>query len=192
MAHNANQTIIKSSGDVYVADVNTSPPVAADLSDGEALELAGWDQLGFIHEDGPQFQGFEGEQQVFNVWNVQAPARTRTELGEPNVLVPFVQWNTNILGLYFPGASVDGGTGDVVIGSSAGSSEEQALLVVFADGSNYRGFWVARTSANPGGDLTLPDDDFAQLPVRFDILSNTVDPTNMYRWIGMPDADDES
>lgn len=190
--HSPNQTIIKSSGDVYTADVNTSPPAAAIITDPAQLASAGWSQQGLIHEDGPQFQGFEGEQETFNVWNVQAPARTRTVLGEPNVLVPFVQWNVSILGLYFPGASVDEETGDVVLGSSVGASAEQALLVVFADGDNYRAMWAARTSANPGGDLTLPDDDFAQLPVRFDLLSNTVDADNMYRWIGFPEADEES
>lgn len=190
--HSPEQTIIKTSGDVYIAAVNTAPPTADIINDPEQLLSAGWEQQGLIHEDGPQFQGFEGEQETFNVWNVQAPARTRTVLGEPNVLVPFVQWNTSILSLYFPGATIDEVTGDVVLGSSVGSSAEQALLVVFADGDNYRAMWAARTSANPGGDLTLPDDDFAQLPVRFDLLSNTVDPDNMYRWIGFPEADEES
>lgn len=189
MAHNANETIIKTGGDVYLATLVEPPPAAADLATEATLEAAGWVQAGFIHEDGPTFEGFEGEKQTFNVWNVEAPARTRSTIGEPLVNVPFVQWNTDIVQLYFPGSTIDGVTGDVVIASSAGTPSEQSLLVVFKDGSNVAAFWAARTAARPGGPLEFPDDDFAQLPVAFDILANEEDAANMYRWIGLSEPE---
>ena len=189
MAHNANETLIKSAGDVYLATVGTDPPVAADLDDEAALIGDGWTQQGYIAEEGPTFQGFEGEKTVFKVWNVEAAARTKTTVGEPLVNVPFVQWNTDVLPLYFPGASVDGPTGDVVIGNSAGTPAENALLLVIHDGDRTYGFWAARTGAGPGGDLSFPADDLAQLPVAFDVLANDDDSDNMYRWIGFTEAE---
>jgi hypothetical protein len=172
MALNSTETVVKGAGDVYLAPLGTGAPVAADLADAAALELDGWVHIGALHEDGPTFEGFEGDVNRFNIWNRQAPFRVQTVIGEPVVNVPLVQFNQENLQRYFPGATIDV-NGDVVIPDTPGSGDEKELLVVVEDGSFAIGIWIAKTTARPSGPLEFPGDEFSQIPIAFDVLAPT-------------------
>jgi hypothetical protein len=171
MANNPAETVVKSSGDVYRGPLGTGAPLAADLDSRATLEADGWVHMGLLHEDGPSPEGFEGDVQRLLAWNYQAPARVRTTIGSPTITVPLVQWNQENVGLYFPGSTVDGVTGDLLVPLTPGAGAAQELLLVVADGTKYIGLWLAQTTPRPGGGLSFPGDDFSQIPVTFDVLS---------------------
>ena len=189
MALNSTETIVKSAGDVYRAPLGTGVPLEADLDDPNALALDGWVHMGWLHEDGPTFDGFEGEVQRFLGWNRQAPVRVRSIIGEPVVNVPLVQWNTENAQLYFPGSTVDITSGNIIVPSTPGSGTEQELLVVVQDGTEYFGLWVAKTTPRPGGPLEFPGDDFSQIIVSFDVLAPDDDTDGLAQVIGLDAAE---
>ena len=189
MALNANETIIKAAGDVYRAALGTGAPSEEDLTDSGALVSAGFVHMGWLHEDGPSFDGFEGEVQRFNGWNRQAPVRVRSIIGEPTVTVPLTQWNVENASLYFPGSEVDIASGNLVVPSTPGTAIEQELLVVVQDGSESFGFWAAKTSPRPGGPLEFPGDDFSQIQVTFDVLAPDSDEDGLVQIIGLDEAE---
>lgn len=191
MPLNATETIVKSAGDVYRAPLGTGVPLEADLDDRFTLEGDGWVHMGWLHEDGPSPDGFEGEVQRFTGWNRQAPVRVRSVIGEPTVTVPLLQWNVENAGLYFPGSTIDGVTGNLIVPSTPGTATEQELLVVVQDGSGIFGLWVAKTTPRPGGPLEFPGDDFSQIIVVFDVLAPDDDTDGLAQVIGLEAAESE-
>jgi hypothetical protein len=189
MSLNSAETIVKSAGDVYRAPLGTGVPLEADLDDHDTLVATGWVHMGWLHEDGPTFDGWEGEVQSFNGWNRQAPVRVRSIIGEPTVTTPLTQWNVENAGLYFPGSTIDGPTGNLIVPTTPGSGTEQELLVVVQDGTEFFGLWVAKTSPRPGGPLEFPGDDFSQIIVTFDVLAPDDDTDGLAQVIGLEAAE---
>lgn len=192
MSLNSAETIIKAAGDVYRAPLETAPPGEGILSDRDALEGLGYIHMGWLHEDGPTPEGFEGEVQSYNGWNRQAPVRSRAVIGEPSVTVPLIQWNRENVQLYFPGSDVDGGTGNIVVPTTPGTASEQVLLIVVQDGDSDFGFWFAKTSPRPGGSFAFPGDEFSQIPVVFDVLAPDDDSLGLAQIIGLSSAEETS
>lgn len=193
MALNPTETIAKSAGDVYRGPLGTGVPPLADLDDRLVLEFThGWVHMGWLHEDGPTLEGFEGVKQTFAGWNRQAPVRVRSVIGEPSITVPLIQWNQENLQLYFPGATIDGVTGNVIVPTTVGAGADQELLIVVQDGASVVGLWIARTSYRPGGSLQFPGDDFSQIPVTFDVLAPSDDTDGLAQVIGLEPAESES
>lgn len=177
MVLNAAETIVKSSGDLYLAPVSTASPAVADLANTAAartaLETAGWVHTGWIEEEGPTPEGFEGDNEKHYGWNAVAPARSTTRVTEPMVNVPLLQWNVENLSLYFPGATHDTLTETLTI-PEGGNSTESALLTVVRDGDKAIGLWCAKTSPRGGDSFEFPGDAMAVIPVAFDILGGVV------------------
>ena len=189
MSLNSTETIVKSAGDVYRAPLGTGVPLEADIDDAAALATDGWVHMGWLHEDGPTFDGWEGEKQTFLGWNRQAPVRIRSIIGEPIVNVPLVQWNTDNAQLYFPGSTIDGVSGNLIVPTTPGTGTEQELLVVVQDGTEFFGVWVAKTTPRPGGPLEFPGDDFSQIVVSFDVLAPDDDADGLAQIIGLEVAE---
>jgi hypothetical protein len=171
----ASETIVKSAGDIFLAPVDTAAPDFADLADDSVLEGDGWDITGWLHEDGPTLAGFQGDNTKLYAWNTTAPARSITRVTEPQVDVPFIQFNPDTLSLYFPGAQFDT-IANVLTIPQAGNPVEYAVLIRVVDGDRVVGWWFPRTSPRGDGDLEFPGDDFGAIPVSFDVLaSETID-----------------
>lgn len=167
----ASQTIVKSAGDIFLAPVDTVAPDFEDLADDSVLTGAGWDIAGWLHEDGPTLSGFQGDNTKLYAWNATAPARSITRVTEPQVDIPFLQYNADTLALYFPGAEYDVVTNVLTI-PQAGVAVEYAVLVRVVDGDRVIGWWFPRTSPRGDGDLEFPGDDFGSIPVSFDVLAS--------------------
>jgi len=191
MGLNAAQTLAKSAGDLFLAPYPTAAPADTDLLDDGALAGAGYVHAGWLSEDGPQPEGFEGENTKHYGWNAVAPIRSITRVTEPMVPVSLLQWNAENLGLYFPGATYNEGAKTLSIPES-GNPTEQALLIRVIDGDRAIGLWVAKVTARGGGSFAFPGDGLAEIPVTFDVLS-TGDPSSYVKLIGIAaDADDSS
>lgn len=182
----ASETIAKSAGALYLAPAETAAPAVADLDDEAALLAAGWIHAGWLHEDGPQFEGFEGTTTRHYGWNSVAPIRSTTRVTEPAITVSLLQWNQENLELYFPGASYDAGTRTLRIPES-GTPTEQALLVVALDGDKPVAVWASKVSPHGGGGFSFPGDGLAPIPVAFDVLA-TGDPLAWVHVVGIDPA----
>lgn len=161
---NATETIAKSEGGVYEAPLATGVP--ADLT---ALPAA-WVRVGYVQEDSLSIPGLEGEVTSYHAWDVQIAIRTKVSLGEASVELGLLQWNHENVQKFFPGSTIDGVSGNVLVPRSPGSNTDKELLVVVVDGTDNYGFWFARTTARPNGPLEFPDDELTAMPIAFDIL----------------------
>ena len=187
MALIADETLAKSAGDLYLAPYPLAAPADDDLATQATLEAAGWVHAGWLHEDGPQPEGFEGDNTKLYGWNAVAPIRSITRVTEPMIPVSLLQWNAENLSLYFPGATYNAGTRTLTI-PETGNPTQQALLLVVQDGARSVGVWVAKVTARGGDAFEFPGDGLAPIPVVFDILS-TGDDTNYIKMIGIDLAD---
>lgn len=193
MSLNAEQTLAKSAGDLLLAPYPQVAPSEDDLATLATLETAGWTHMGWLSEDGPEPDGFEGENTKHYGWNAVAPIRSTTRVREPMIPVSLLQWNSVNLGEFFPGSSYDVSSNTVTIPES-GNPAEQALLLRIADGDEWYGIWVAKVTARAGGSFTFPGDGLSEIPLIYDILS-TGDDDNYMKVIGVlldNDASDEA
>lgn len=171
MALISAETLAKSAGHLYLAPYPEAAPVVADIDDQSALEAAGWIHTGWLHEDGPTVEGFEGDNTKIYGWNAVAPIRSITRVTEPLVPVSLLQWNVENLSLYFPGADYDAPTQVLTI-PETGNPTEQSLLLTIADGDQWIAIWVGKVTARGGGSFDFPGDGLAPIPVVFDVLSS--------------------
>jgi hypothetical protein len=187
MTRNAAETIAKSAGDLYLGPYPIAAPDEADLTTVATLEGAGWVHAGWLHEDGPQPDGFDGDNSKHYGWNAVAPIRSITRVTEPMISVSLLQFNAENLSLYFPGAEHDAPNRVLTIPES-GNPTEQSLLMVVEDGDRPIGIWCAKVTARGGGSFEFPGDGLAPIPVVFDILSTGTD--DYIEVIGIDLADD--
>jgi hypothetical protein len=185
---NAAETLAKSAGDLYLAPLGTGAPADTILDDQTALETAGWVHAGWLDEDGPSTDGFDGDNSKHYGWNRVQPIRSITRVTEPSLEVGLLQWNVENLQLYFPGSTYDAPSRTLSI-PNAGNPTEQELLIVVADGDRHIGMWVARTTARGSDAIEFPGDGLSSIPVTFDILA-AEDADDFVSIIGVDLADD--
>lgn len=190
MALTAAEVIVKSIGDVYSATAGTAPPATADLGSVSTVEGGGWTHMGWVHEDGPTFPGFEPTIESILGWNRQGAITEAYTISEDaRVVVPFLQFNAEVLQLYFPGATHDA-VNDTVDVEDYATPTPVALLVTVGTGSKTIGFWAGSTSPRGEGELAFPDDDGAAIPVGFSILAPSSG--KRFRVLGIDVADTSS
>jgi len=194
MSLNSAQTLSKSAGDLYLAPLGTGAPEDTDLVGGRttvdaALTGAGWTHVGWLDEDGPEPEGFEGDNTKLYGWNATAPIRSITRVTEPMVSVGLLQWNAVTLGEFFPGATYDAVSRTLTIPESGNPSEREMLVVVY-DGDNAVGLWFGKVSNRGGDSFEFPGDGLSVIPVVYDVLS-TGDPDEFVKFINV-DEDAES
>lgn len=183
MALIATETLVKSAGDLYLAPYPEAAPTVANISDAGALGLAGWVHAGWLHEDGPSLDSFEGDNTKLYGWNAIAPIRSITRVTEPMVPVSLLQWNVENLSMYWPGATYDAPT-QVLTVPESGTPPEQSLLLVVKDDAQHIGVWVSKVQARGSASLQFPGDGLSAIPITFDVLS-TGDPASYVKVIGI-------
>jgi hypothetical protein len=190
MTLNADETIAKSAGDLFLAPYPTAAPTDDALEVDATLEAAGYVLAGWLAEDGPKPDAFEGDTTKHKGWNRVAPIRSVTRVSEPTIQVPLLQWNATTLGLYFPSATYVEAERVLRI-PETGTPTPVTLLLRIVDGDRYFGIWVAKCTPRPGGEFEFPGDGLAPIPVTFDILS-TGDDDNYIHIIGVDPAEESS
>jgi hypothetical protein len=169
MPPDATQTVIESTGSLYVAPVGTPFP------DGYEAPADPWVDLGHISTDGPRPSGFERDAERFYSWqSPKTPIRSVPGQAEPQCLADLLQVNERTLMLYFGGGTWTPGTGGEpdVYTPPLGDPAEQALVIDWFDGARQYRWCFKRTVPIAGGEINLTSAELATWPVRFDILAS--------------------
>ncbi|MGZ3380403.1 MAG: phage tail tube protein [Isosphaeraceae bacterium] len=142
----------------------------------------GWFNIGHTsREKMPDFGFSGGEYKLKGTWQ-----RKRLKLVQDNAIpadfikLELEQWDRESLSLYF---------GDDAANDTAGIfgvdgnfvPVERALLVIIVDGSYKVGFYAPKTAITRDGEIKLPLDDFAALPIKATFLNMGV--RRLYDWI---------
>jgi hypothetical protein len=163
MPLDATETLIESTGDVYLAPVATAFPTAF------TPPADPWESVGHMTTDGPRPSGFDADTEKFYSW--QSPKTAiRTALGqtEPQFAVDLYQVNVNTLGLFFgPGTVV----GDVWTPTPGAVAPEAAMVIDIFDGDLQYRWCIKRVQPSPAGEINFTSNELATFPVKFDMLA---------------------
>ena len=163
----AAQTVIESTGHVWVAPLGTAFPAAY------TVPAAPWINVGHTSTDGPRPTGWDRDSNPFFSWqSPNVPIRMSLAPAEPQFLVDLLQVNAQTLQLFFGGGTVVAGTAPApdVYTPPATDPAEQALIIDWFDGTRQYRWCLKRTVPIAGGDVTLTSNELALFPVRFGVL----------------------
>lgn len=172
--YNADAVFQPGHGAVYFAPVGTEAPTNAALKNwatGDRTAAIGkWTPLGYTSvEDLPAINSDTEGGEKMGVWENDAfrmSAITSTE----SVSVSPVQWTEIPLQHRFgKGVSVDPATGVAHVPSTY-VAVEVAILVIILDGDRHLALEYLRTSSAPDDNLELDPEQFAALPVKYNVL----------------------
>lgn len=192
MAFNDNAVFTAAGGYVYIADVATAAPTPAEIgaltlaqlnesSPPAGSPLEGWRTIGHTsREEMPEF-GFDGgETEVRGTWQNAALREVETEQIADYLTLFLHQFDTASFELYY-GANASTTPG--IFGVAGGQTQpvEKALLIIIVDGDLRLGFYAPKVSIRRDDAISLPNDEFAALPVRATFLKHGA--LNLYEWI---------
>ena len=178
--YNADAVFQPGHGAVYFAEVGTTAPTNAELANwatGDRTAAIGeWRPLGYTSvEDLPAINSDTEGGEKMGVWENDAfrmSAITSTE----SISVSPVQWTEIPLQHRFgAGVTVDPATGVAHV-PSVYKAVEVAILVIILDGDRHMALEYLRTSSAPDDNLELDPEQFAALPVKYNVLQAPGEP----------------
>lgn len=167
-------------GAVYYAEVGATAPTNAELhtwaTGDRTANIGDWTPLGYTSvETLPGLNSDTEGGEKMGVWendSFRMSSITSTE----SVSVSPVQWSEiPIKHRFGAGATVDATTGVAHI-PSVYVAAEVAILVIILDGDRHLGLLYPRTSSAPDDNLELDPEQFAALPVRYNVLQQPGNP----------------
>ncbi len=168
MAVNTNNIVVGSSGSVWVAPLDASPPTDVDT----AMDTvdSDWVELGAITEAGVQLSLTTTTQDI-NIWQSLYPARRNVATREFSISFGLREWKSETVIYAFGGGDVDV-TGGVATYSPPSPEElgEQAMVLECQDGEKQFRIYVPKGTPNELGDVTFARSDSAVLQSTFTAL----------------------
>jgi hypothetical protein len=177
MAQTASESVVGASGKVYIADAGTTAPTSAT-----STLSADWTELGLITSDGVSFNVSKSYSDVES-WQTAYPIRKINTTLAGAVSFALIQFNETTLPLALGGGSVASSGGVYTFTpADAGTVDERAIVVEWADGAkNYR-IHVSRAINTEAVDVKLTRTSVATLPLKFEILGSN-DASAPFTWI---------
>lgn len=160
-ARNADEIVVASNGDVFVAPVGTTLPTTAE----GALNVA-FMALGYITEDGVTFTN-SVESEGLPAWQSMQPVRTLVTGQEITASFGLMQWNEDTLKFAFGGGVyTDEGDGEFSFLLPLPEEREEFACVIDAvDGNRVYRLVFPRVTVSDLGDIQFTRGDAAALPV---------------------------
>lgn len=175
MSRDATELFVKGAGDVYLAELGTEAPGEDILNDDDLLSAAGFVNYGYLNEDGPSFENYEGSNAPLRAWNTDVPVAYKTTRNEPMIVVTFIQWTVETATLFFPGATWDD-EDKVLTVSRQIIRPHVAFLAVARDGDRSLGWYEPSVQPRGNGAITFPSgDELAGIPIAFDVTASADD-----------------
>lgn len=186
-AYQAEAVFQPGTGGVFYSEVGTEPPTLAEIRtwvEGDRTQPIGtgetaWSPIGYTSlEDLPGITAETEGGEKKGVW--ENPDFRLTPITSADaVTVKPVQWSPVPLSHRFgAGTTVDGERGMVSVPRTY-TPVEVAILVVILDGDNPLVLHYYRTATSPDGDLELDRENFAALPVKYNVLGYAGNPNKM-------------
>lgn len=170
-ARDTAETVVATTGDVYIAPVGSTAPTDAD----SALAAA-WYKVGYISEDGVTFS-HAPEIEEFAAWQSRQPIRREAVGSVDSIAFGIIQWNAETVKLAFGGGTVTEPTpGEFKYSfpSDDDALDERAIVVDFQDGDTFIGrLHFERGSVTEAVEVNLVRSALAVLPVTFSVLAPT-------------------
>lgn len=168
MALESSETVVIGGGNVFLGPVGTVMPV--DL----AIPGIGWNNIGYISEDGPTPSGFQRDKTSLFAWNTSNPLRTSYSPSEPTITFTLLQFDEFTLAEYFGGGTFTAGTGGdphTFEAPANGVAQEHAMIIDWLDGLRSYRWQIPKCAIAASGDMTLTREQFLQMPVAASILA---------------------
>lgn len=179
MALNSEETVVIGGGNVFLAPVGTVMPTEL------AVPGVGWNNIGYISEDGPSPSGFQRDKTSLFAWNTSNPLRTSYAPAEPTITFTLLQFDQFTLQEYFGGGTFTAaGVGDTnsFAAPDNGVAQEHAMIIDWVDGLRAYRWQIPKAAIAASGDMTLTREQFLQMPVAASILAPSSGPPFTLMW----------
>jgi hypothetical protein len=184
MPHVDSAVITPGTGFIFFAAPGTARPADALIESYVPMtddHFPGYVSAGHTSRDDlPQF-GFDGgDSEVQGTWSNASFREVVTEA--PNDFVTFnaLQFDEQILSLYYGVTDATPGDGVIVVNDAPTQTIERALLVVIVDGPRRVAFHASSASIRREDAIQLATDSFAAFPLRATFLKLPATP--IYSW----------
>lgn len=168
--NDANELVVASNGQIYVAPVGTAMPATTT----EALNIA-FIGLGYLTEDGLS-QSITPEVTGFRAWQEQQDVRRERKAQAAQWKGALEQWNETNIVLAFGGGSMTespSGTFRYVLPKAGDALDERAYVIDAQDGDRNIRMLIARANITEAVETTFKADELAVLPITIDALAPT-------------------
>lgn len=165
--NNANEIVVASSGQVYMAPIGTPLP-----SDAVAALNAAFTGLGFITEDGAALT-VTPEVTDYMAWQSRTPVRREKTSQEIQIAFALMQWNEQTVPAAFGGGSVSGSAGNYRYNLPADDAplDERSLVLDAVDGAKHLRWVFPRGNVTEAVEASFQRGEPASLPVTFAALA---------------------
>jgi hypothetical protein len=165
--NNANEIVVASNGQVYVAPVATPLPATAVV----ALNAA-FIGLGYATEDGVSI-GVTPEVTDYMAWQSRSPVRREKVSQEIMITTALMQWNEQTVPAAFGGGTVSGSAGNYRYDLPADDAplDERAMVVDAIDGAVHMRWVFPRGNVTEAVEAAFQRGTPASLPIGFKALA---------------------
>jgi hypothetical protein len=165
-ARDAREVVVASSGDIYVAPVDTPEPTT------EVDELdPDWYKLGFTTEAGVNFSLARTITDL-PAWQTRLPLRRLVDAIVETATFVLRQFNGPNLQFAFGGGTLDEPTtGHYTYDApDADDIDERAMVIAFQDGDKFYRLWTPKGNVTGQASIPLTRSDAANLPIEYSPL----------------------
>lgn len=187
MAHVDAAVITPVLGYGFIAPVGTARPANALITSYVPMDdqhFPGYSSLGHMSRDDLPSFGFEGgDTEVQGTWSNTNFREVTTEVRSDYVTFNALQFDEQILGLYYGTTDTPDTDGIFEVDNAPTSAVEYALLLVMVDGPRRVAFHAPRVSLRAEDSMEMEIDSFAAFPLRATFLKLTGQP--LFSWFGV-------
>ncbi len=191
MSHIDEAVITPGTGFIFVAPTGTARPETSLIESYEAMDdehFPGYVSIGHTSRDDLPTFGFDGgDTEVQGTWSNATFREVVTEAPADYVTFNALQFDEQVLGLYYGVEDANLGDGVFEVQTAPTSTIPRSLLVVIVDGPRRVAFHAASTSIRREDSIELEVDSFAAFPLRATFLKMSGQP--IYSWVGVSQGD---
>jgi hypothetical protein len=166
--NNANDLVVGSGGQVYVADSGATAPTNSTSAPNAAFY-----GLGYLDEDGVTVSVTPNIQE-FAVWQSRQPARREALAQEILVSGKAAQWNEYTIPVSFGKGVLDattGAAGSFAFPADTDALAEHAVIADATDGAETHRFYFERANQTEAAEVTFNRSGLAVLPFGLKVLA---------------------
>ena len=164
MSNDASNVIVAGTGDVYVAAAETA---LTGIAVG-ARPTSGWDQLGYISEDGASFNMDRSTEEIKS-WQSMDPIRIVTTEEPKTISFELMQFDPVSFDLAMQGGTLTAGVWEPPV---PGTQDYKAMVIYGLDGDYDFRFYFPKVQVTGAVEFNMNKADAIRLPLEFKVLAS--------------------